>query len=289
MISYLKRYFLPTEISVIIYVLITSLYISFHSSEVTNILYISALRTSILIIIIGILIVSNKNLNETIHNIRWFIPFLFLAFFYNETDLINNFIFQANLDIKISTLEYSIFNKQPSLVFSTKLSLNWISELMYFAYFSYYLMVLGIPAFFYFRIDKTLGKKAISIIIISFLIYYLIFILIPVAGPQFYFTGSQPPVPEGYVFGSLIKTIQFYGEGQTAAFPSSHVSICLMLFWLTFKNSRILFRIMLPVTIMLIFSTVYIRAHYLLDVIAAIIITPFVYMASVKIYNYLES
>jgi len=158
---------------------------------------------------------------------------------------------------------------------------------MYIGYFAYYLMVAFIPIYIYFFISRYLAERSVFIIISSFTIYYIIFIIIPVTGPQFYFKDQLSKLPNGFIIGPVLRFLQGHGEAPTAAFPSSHVSICLMLLWICFRYAKKLLYLNLPVSVLLLFSTVYIRAHYVIDVVAGIILTPVVYALSMKLFSIL--
>ena len=70
----------------------------------------------------------------------------------------------------------------------------------------------------------------------------------------------------------MVEDAKAAGERPTAAFPSSHVgiaTICMLLAWRT-KNKMLLF-ILLPFYVFLCMATVYIQAHYAIDVIAGLI------------------
>ena len=57
-----------------------------------------------------------------------------------------------------------------------------------------------------------------------------------------------------------------------AAFPSSHVSVCVVLMliaWRTGMNKT--FWALLPFAVLLCLSTVYIRAHYAIDALAGLL------------------
>ena len=138
------------------------------------------------------------------------------------------------------------------------------------------------------KVDHKIGEKFGFIVITSFLIFYLFFIIFPVGGPQFYYIDWPEKLPDGYFFGPLLRKIQYYGEGATAAFPSAHVSVSMILLMGSFLYSKNLLKIIIPITIILIFSTVYIRAHYLIDVIAGIFIAPVLFWISAEIYNIFE-
>ncbi len=217
--------------------------------------------------------------------IRFIAPILLLSYLYGETDLFNNLIFHDYFDPKISRYDALIFGSQPSLTFATTFHSAMFSELMHFGYFSYYLMIICVPLFFYFKGWKNISEKITFLMINSFLVYYVIFIIFPVAGPQYYFESLIADKVQGGIFTRFIQLIQSMGEKPTGAFPSSHVSICIMILWICLQYKKALFYIFLPVSPLLILSTVYIGAHYCIDVIAAIVFTPVVYMFSLSVYN----
>ncbi|GHV43982.1 hypothetical protein FACS1894180_4630 [Bacteroidia bacterium] len=106
----------------------------------------------------------------------------------------------------------------------------------------------------------------------------------PVEGPQFYFTDNQ--IPEGYFFYKLLSVIQFYGEERTGAFPSSHVGMTLIMLMIFFRYRRSFFYALLPVCIVLVLSTVYVKAHYVIDVVGGVISAPIILFAGIKLSNY---
>ena len=62
------------------------------------------------------------------------------------------------------------------------------------------------------------------------------------------------------------------GERPVAAFPSSHVSITVVLLLIAWCNGlRKVFWVMVPFAVLLFFSTVYIRAHYAIDALAGLV------------------
>lgn len=275
------------ELSIVVYIFLTSLLIIFSQKYITNEGYNLIIRVSILTILSIFVFFKNDNLeNSRIQTVRLFWPILLLGFFYTETDYLNNIIFETNLDPIFVKIEQLLFGVQPSENFSQLLPYNLFAEVMYFGYFSYYLLIIGLPVFIYFKLGFKVTERVIFTVVNSFLIYYLIFIIFPVVGPQFYFENSTQNLPQGYIFGWLIRTIQYYGEAPTAAFPSSHVSICLMLVWFCFKYVKKLLIIVIPIAILLILSTVYLKAHYVIDVLAAFIITPLIYIISSKLFSY---
>lgn len=234
-----------------------------------------------LLLIISILIREN-NKNSLVVLLSTLMPLAFLGFFYNETASFNHLFF-SNFDGRVSQIELSIFKVQPSVIFSEIMNWAWFSELMNFGYFSYYLIIFITPIIFYYK-KPDYFQKLLFVLLTSFYLYYTLFIIFPVVGPQFYFQGELAAFyPQGFL-GYLIQFIQETGEVPTGAFPSSHVGISLLLGYFIFRYFRKYFIWILIVIVILIFSTVYIKAHYVLDVFAAFIVTPIFYYLSNKLY-----
>jgi len=278
--------FKPVEIVLLAYILVICSLLIFFQARLTDTLWHAGLFVMLAAILMIVMFLDNKYPeNPFLIAIRFFVPLALLPVLYKETDYFNNLFFAENLDPLFADIEFLIFNSQPSLRFSEKFPFDWMAELMYFGYFSYYLFIPLIPVYAFYKAGIDSAQKIIFIIITSFLLYYLIFIIFPVAGPQFYFSKDLIALPDGYIFGSIINYIQLHGEGQTGAFPSSHVSICIIILYICYVEFKAIFPLVLTISVLLILSTVYIRAHYVIDVIGALIMTPVMYKLSLWLYK----
>lgn len=209
-----------------------------------------------------------------------------LTVLYKETALLNQ-LFYPIMDPILEHWDKAIFGFQPALAFSQKFPEFIFSELLFFGYFSYYLMPLIILLVVFKQFPNRLTEFGF-LLIGSFLVYYFLFILFPAVGPQFYWSHPDGFIePKGF-FGHIIKIIQENGEAPTAAFPSSHVGIALILMIWLFKNKRLLFYVFIPNVLLLIPATVYIKAHYFVDILAGILTAPLIYLLVSKSYIYLR-
>lgn len=206
-----------------------------------------------------------------------------LGLLYKETAVLNRF-FTPALDPKLILWDEKIFGFQPALAFSEKISAPVFSELMFFGYFSYYLL----PVIVLFTLRKEEVSRVVEfgfLLITSFLLYYLIFICFPAYGPQYYFPAPFNHIEAQGFFGNLVKVIQELGEAPTAAFPSSHVGISwIVLFWL-FRNRKMSAVFLLPFVLILMAATVYIKAHYFVDVAAGFITAPFIGFVALVLFK----
>ena len=225
----------------------------------------------------------SKNFFQLLQNI---LVFALMTFLYKETAMLNTLIF-PKIDEFLSNLDQNIFKFQPSIEFSKHFNSLFFSELFYFGYFCYYLLPLVVLGILYKFLPQKIEEFGF-ILITSFLLYYFIFIIIPAEGPQFYFTFPDNHIEAQGIFGNAIKLIQKNGEAPTAAFPSSHVGISwIVIFWL-YQNFRKSVKYFLPFVILLMFSTVYIKAHYFVDVVAGFLTAPIVFFLTFKFYKFLN-
>lgn len=199
-----------------------------------------------------------------------------------------------NLDHIFATWEQSLFGCQPALLFSQKLGNAVVSELMCLGYACYYPMIAVVAAAVLLFRHQSFERVAF-ILTATFFIHYVVFVALPVTGPQYYYqavgtsdiaNGIFPNLHDyfnhhqermacpGYqdgVFYAMVEHAHQAGERPVAAFPSSHVGICLvvMLTAWHFKLRR-LFWCLTPFAVLLFLSTIYIRAHYAIDAIAGL-------------------
>ncbi len=230
-----------------------------------------------------------------------------LGWWYPDTYELNRLL--PNLDHVFATAEQSIFGCQPALLFCEKMPWPVVSELMDMGYASYYPMIV-LAAIYYFIWKYSEFQRATFVILASFFAYYIIFDLIPVTGPTFYYkavgldnitAGIFPNVGDwfnshteclpspGYtdgLFYQLVEDAKAAGERPTAAFPSSHVGIStviMLLVWHT-RNRRLFF-CMLPFYFFLCMATVYIQAHYAVDALAGFVSGILFYFLFMNIYK----
>lgn len=225
--------------------------------------------------------------------LRVLVQLVLLSWWYPDTFEINRVF--PNLDHIFASAEQSIFGCQPALLFHQAMPQVWFSELMDLGYASYYPLI-AMVILFYFFCRYTEFERASFIILASFFAYYVIFIYLPVTGPQYYYmaagvddiakgifpnlndyfsTHAERMTSPGWrdgLFYQLVEQAHNAGERPTAAFPSSHVGITTVLMLLAWhsKNKKLLFA-MLPFYVLMCLATVYILAHYAIDAIAGLV------------------
>ncbi|NOY37911.1 MAG: phosphatase PAP2 family protein [Chlorobi bacterium] len=271
----------PADIATLVYLLVTLIYILISLERIPHPGYHIWTRI-IMISVMGMLIYAPEKYNSPLLKfLRDLYPLLFLAFFFNETDAINN-IFFANFDPWLANADKHIFGFMPSEVLSKRWPQPWISELLYFGYFSFYLIIIFFVFGYYYFLPELFPSR-FFIFLQSFYLFYLIFILFPSAGPQYFITGPGTEViPQGTI-GRMVHMILRLGDRPTGAFPSSHIGMTWLIMFIFAMDKKRWFIIWLVPALLLTLGTVYIRAHYAVDVIGGLVTAVFLYYTGLYI------
>lgn len=290
---------------VMVYLAVTLLYILLTYAEHTDPVQPLLMRAKALLVTLAVWGFYRIYPSQLTVMLRAAAQLLMLAWWYPDTYQLGNIL--PNLDHIAATAEQNIFGSQPALHFSQSMSSPIFSELMYMGYASYFpLIALTAVYIFLYRREKFCW--AINVIISSFFIYYTVFVLLPVTGPQYYYlavgqeqitqgifpnvhhyfhTHTERMTSPGYTHGlfyHLVEQAHAAAERPTAAFPSSHVGITVILLLLAARlRCKPLLCIMLPFAILMLPATVYIRAHYVIDAIAGLITAPIIFSILTKL------
>lgn len=240
--------------------------------------------------------------------LRHIYPLTLLGYWYPDTYEFCQLF--PNLDHVFAAADLALFGCQPSLTFSRLLPSKLWSELFHMGYFSYYPLI-ALTVLSPLLTDRRRFGRTAFVVLASFFMYYLIYLFLPVAGPQYYFhaIGSEAaeagrfatlgdyfryhtemnasPGPDG-LFRRLVEATQASGERPTAAFPSSHVGMSTVLMLLLRANRRTLAWCALPFYLLLCGATVYIEAHYLVDVLGGLLTAFLFYRLSLRLYPLVE-
>jgi membrane-associated phospholipid phosphatase len=207
--------------------------------------------------------------------LRTFYVQLFYIFFFTDCIRLSQFLYGGrSLDQLFLRLEELVFGFQPALRFSEVLSVSpLVNELFFFSYFFYYALIVTGPWILFFRGEKLEAIRGLFLITGGFAILYLFYILFPVHGPKYAIESlreSWYSEFSGFVFTPIMTTIFDNTNLAGAAFPSSHVAMATAALLYNRRHNPRLATLFIVPTLLLFFSTVYIYAHYAVDVVAGI-------------------
>jgi PAP2 superfamily len=179
----------------------------------------------------------------------------------------------TTLDRKLYELDLSLFGFEPAMVWDRYVNpatTEWFS----FFYFGYFLLmaVHVVPLLFFGRHKRIVGEFTFSVILL-FSIGHTLYMVVPGYGPYRAMASAfQHPFPEG-PWHELVMNAVRSGGAQMDIFPSLHTGAPTLLALFSYRNRHVLpFRYTWPVvafcTVNIIIATMFLRWHYLIDVVA---------------------
>lgn len=284
------KWLFPCELAMVIYAVFTLLLLLFTSTSQPDVESLIFWRVRIVLLTVALWIVYRLWTCRLMAFARVVMLLVTLSWWYPDTYLLNCHF--DNLDHIFASWDQSLFGFQPALLWSKAYPSHLISELMAMGYSFYFLMFVSMTLLVFFtRYDDF--QKVSFILIGAFFVYYVVFDLFPVAGPQYYYLavgvdkiahGDFPqlgsyfashteclPIPgwqDGF-FRHLVQMSHNAGERPTAAFPSSHVGISTLTMILAIYLRQWKFLLIWAIPyVFLCMGTVYLMPHYAVDAIA---------------------
>ncbi len=278
------KFFKPIDVLFFNYLLISTIFLLLSWNSINQAWLLIGLRVIMSLLIVWLCYIHHSGSHSLVKLFRGAYPILLSGYFYSETFFYNKLLFN-NIDPILIKSDAYIFGFQPSVEFSSAFSSLLWSELMYFSYFCFYLIIMTFVLYVFFK-RRAYFAEAVFKLSFALYFFYLFFSFIPSAGPQFYFNAPENRLPDAYFFNHVMHFIQETAEQPTGAFPSSHVGISVIIVWLSYRKALSLFKLFGPVVLLLILSTVYIKAHYVVDIIGGLFIAPFILYLSNILYRF---
>jgi membrane-associated phospholipid phosphatase len=149
-----------------------------------------------------------------------------------------------------------------------------LTEVLQIDYSLYYLVPLVLLGFLLSARNVAGLGRSLFLVVLCLYGSYLGYFLVPATGPNLNVLGLYPPhfadpMP-GLLFAEEIRAALLEAEAiKHDCFPSGHTALALVCLVLARREgSRACFFALLPVVVLLVFSTVYLRYHYVIDVLA---------------------
>lgn len=174
----------------------------------------------------------------------------------------------------------------------------FLTEILQIVYFSFYLLPILLALFLFIEGKRSETDYAVFAVVYGFFVSYVGYFLLPGIGPRFTLhnfnmtdvelNGFLLAVPLRHLInagGSVNLGGSITDSFQRDVFPSGHTMITLIVMYLSVKLKCKIKAALIIAGILLIFSTVYLRYHYGVDVIAGTLFAVFSLWSGKKIYN----
>jgi membrane-associated phospholipid phosphatase len=225
-------------------------------------------------ILLGLLLVlklswDRKATGRTGTFFHHFSPILFVVLIYESLgDLIQHL--RPDVDSRLIQIDFSIFGVQPTL-WMQQWIVPWFTDMMSLAYLSYYFIPVVLIVVLYLKNRMAEFDRSIFVLAFGYYISFIGYILFPAVGPRYALSHLYSVPLEGSVITNFVRdTLNALEHNKRDCMPSGHTQIVLMVLFLAYRYEKFLFYLFFPVVCALILSTVYLRYHYVIDLLVGI-------------------
>ncbi len=257
----------PADTVTIIFLLFLSVLTLIFYQQIPKAPFLLSLYT--IFIITQIIIIRFKDKGRFIglfYNLIF--PILCVLVIFDSLEWLVHYVNPEDIDPILIRLDYLIFNNHPTIILERIMS-PLLTDILQIAYSTYYFIPISFGIVVLLNNKREEFNKTLFLILFCFYLSYLGYILMPALGPRFTISHLQTTELQGLVVTEPIQKFLNKLEGiKRDAFPSGHTAIALTVLYLAYRFKRRFFWILLPIVTALVFSTVYCRYHYVVDIIA---------------------
>jgi membrane-associated phospholipid phosphatase len=198
-------------------------------------------------------------------------PVIALALFWGELGALQALRDLPPQDDLVRRLDLALFGVHWQDVWMLAMPQAWMSELMHFGYFLYYLLLVIPPVAVLLLRGRDAFRSVALAVMVTYLSCFLFYLAFPVYGPRAMAGAALVPAPAG-LFHTLVEAARQGGDSLGTAFPSSHVAGAVTMAWVAWRWLPRAWALAISVAaLMVTFSTVYTRNHYALDALAGLL------------------
>jgi membrane-associated phospholipid phosphatase len=205
-------------------------------------------------------------------------------FFANFLPIVN----PTSLDWSLYELDLALFGFEPAMAMDaivTSITSEWFA----FFYFSYFflLAIHVIPILLAMRNRRVLNEFALGMLFV-FCIGHTVYMLVPGYGPYKAMADEfAHTLPSGMWIDTVMATVAS-GGAQKDIFPSLHTAAPFFIALFSYRQRRSLpFRYTWPIVLFfslnIVIATMFLRWHYIIDVVAGLLLACFALVASVRV------
>jgi len=230
-----------------------------------------ALHFCVAVMILALVRAASRLDSAFLRFARHWYPLPLYLWLFEELGSFVHAIFPAWFDRVLIEFDYNFAGVHPS-VWLARYSNPALNDFMQFAYLTYFLYLVILPAILYVQRERLAFWTVMVSTAIAHYSVYVIALLFPVESPYHSLAGLQTKELAGGAVTALTNFIERFGRVHGAAFPSAHVAGSMVAILASWRYSRRLFWICLPFFLCMCVATVYGRYHYVADVLAGVVI-----------------
>lgn len=216
----------------------------------------------------------------------WY-PVALIGLTYKELTYLIPRIHPRDVDSALAAIDHRILGVNPT-VWLERFTWPPLTEVLQLTYSTYYFLPIVLGAVLWKKDEIEKFHFCVFIIVLGFYLSYLGYIAVPAIGPRFLssIVEAQTKPLAGLAFFKYIRETLDRAEGITRdCFPSGHTELTLLVLYYARKFHRRTFWWLLPFGVGIVLSTVYLRYHYVIDVISGALLAVAIVAITKPLYS----
>jgi membrane-associated phospholipid phosphatase len=214
--------------------------------------------------------------SAAVRGLRETLPFLTCILIYTNLHDTIGFVNRHDVHYYLAALDRAIFGVVPC-VWAERLITPARTELMTFFYAGFLWIAPSTPLLLLLQRRWPEFRQATLGIVLCFYLGYFLYVLFPAAPPRLALVYEFTRTVQGYphLLSNLsARAFELLPVDSRAAFPSLHAAVSLLSLVYAWRYLRPWFWMALPFAIGLWISTIYLRHHYVVDLLAGFLLAP---------------
>jgi len=211
--------------------------------------------------------------------LRTMLPFVMCIAVYTNLHDTVRYVNPHDVHAQIAAVEEWLFGGQP-VIWAERYITPARTEFFNLFYANFYLVAPSVVMLLWFRGQTAAARRVLLGVILCFYVGYVLYVVFPAAPPRLYFgslglfTVTLRGGPITNFQEALIGLMP--NHAARAAFPSLHSAVSCLSLYYAWKYCRWFFPILLTFVTGLLVSTVYLRHHWVVDLIAGGLLAPLI-------------
>ncbi|MHB8702202.1 MAG: phosphatase PAP2 family protein [Nitrososphaerales archaeon] len=230
-------------------------------------------------------------LGQTKQYLREFTPFLILLLSYEALQGLAGTLAISHGIASLYPLDVSLWGTNLTGEIQRMFYSSFLTQITTLLYSLHFPMV-AISAVLLWYSSKLYYKRYVYALLICSYFSLLVFLIMPTAPPWYIGAATnlvqqpQSSSPLAGFFSSINSLTSSIESDKFAAFPSLHGAYAILFAYFTTRIKRVYGLVSIPVAMGVLFSTLYLGQHYLIDLIAGSVVAFSSIIISIKISNF---
>ena len=222
--------------------------------------------------------------------LRETLPFAFCISIYTNMHDMVHLVNPIDVDASLIAWDDYLLGFQPAIYLEPFITPE-LTDFMYFSYSSFLIYILLFTMYLYVKKKKVAFRETLVSVILTFYIGYVGYVIFPAVGPKFTMSHLFETSLSGTFITDRLSFLMNYEISEYTrrdCFPSLHNGVIFLILLFAFKHEKIYAYLFFPFAIALFISTLYLRYHYFVDMIAGFLLAIIIFYLGPVMNNHWE-